>query len=99
MKALLKEAKRPVILLQSQVNSRIERVHGVIIIKGLLNQDTHIMYHRHNITFFNMGGITVKLKSIIVHVNRLNHVLSSFLLTVSKKWFKIRIKEDFFLFG
>ena len=61
VKALLKEAKRPVILLQSQVNSRIERVHGVIIIKGLLNQDTHIMYHQHNITFSDMGGITVRL--------------------------------------
>ena len=31
VKALLKEAKRPVILLQSQVSSRIERVHSVII--------------------------------------------------------------------
>lgn len=40
VKALLKEAKRPVILLQSQVNSRIERVHSVIITKGLFNQDT-----------------------------------------------------------
>ena len=99
MKALLKEAKRPVILLQSQVNSRIERVHGVIIIKGLLNQDTHIMYHQHNITFFDMGCITVRLKSIIVDVNRLNHVLSSFLLTVSKKLVRNPDKRGFFLFG
>lgn len=71
VKALLKEAKRPVILLQSQVNSRIERVHSVIIIKGLLNQDTHIMYHQHNITCFWE-----------VHVNKLfpNHMLKRFFI-------------------
>ena len=43
VKALLKDAKRPVILLQSQVNSRIERAWNVIIIKGLPNQGVVIL--------------------------------------------------------